>query len=98
MKLNGLKSDGVAVVARQTFHMSKLKLGDSDASAREKTKGAELFRSKQGIRRGLHVSLRVRDFPLSVFWKIFLSVLSMLLAEKDFCRRRRREAGEDLGL
>ena len=33
---NGLNMLGVAVVARQTFQSSKSKLGDSDASAREK--------------------------------------------------------------
>lgn len=43
--LNGLKRLGVADVARQTFHSSKSKLGDSDAPAREKTKGAEVLRS-----------------------------------------------------
>ena len=43
--LTGLNMLGVAEVARQTFQSSKSKLGDSDAPAREKTKGAEVLRS-----------------------------------------------------
>ncbi|RDX65136.1 hypothetical protein CR513_56232, partial [Mucuna pruriens] len=53
-KWKGSKRPGVADVARHAFQSSKLKLGDSDASARENTNGAELLRSKQGIRSGLH--------------------------------------------
>ena len=86
VRLNGLKRFGVADVARQTFQSSKLKLGDSEASALENTNGAELFRSKQGIRRGLHTSLSVNGFP-SPFRKASFRTLSMDLAENN----RRRE-------
>ncbi|WVY97631.1 hypothetical protein V8G54_029782 [Vigna mungo] len=94
-KLNGLKWLGVADVARHTFQSSKSKLGDSDASAREKTKGAELLRSKQGIRSGLHVSFKVNNRPSSFLWNTCFNTLSMLL-EENF--RRRRNTPPDLNL
>ena len=85
VRLNGLKRLGVADVARQTFQSSKLKLGDSDASAREKTKGAELLRSKHGTRRGLHVSFKVKTAPSSLL-NISLRPVSMLFPEYLFRR------------
>ncbi|BAT85443.1 hypothetical protein VIGAN_04299300 [Vigna angularis var. angularis] len=66
-KWNGAKRPGVAEVARHAFQRSKLKLGDSDASARENTNGAELLRSKQGMSRGLHVSFIVNSRRSSSF-------------------------------
>ncbi|GER55354.1 checkpoint protein kinase [Striga asiatica] len=70
-----------------TFHSSKSKLGDSEASAREKTNGAELFRSKHGTSKGLHASFKLKSLPLPPR-KALLSTASMLLPENLVPRRK----------
>lgn len=92
----GLKWLGVADVARHTFQSSKLKLGDSVASAREKTNGAELLRSKQGISNGLHVSFKVNNCESSFLTNTSFNTLSMFFEEN--LRHRRRNTPVDLRL
>ncbi|CAL1376633.1 unnamed protein product [Linum trigynum] len=76
-----------AVVALYTCQSSKSKLEDSEASAREKTKEVLVLRSKQGTRRGLHVSFMVKIFPSSLRLYASFGALSMLRPDNHRPRR-----------
>ncbi|TKY56145.1 hypothetical protein E2542_SST20586 [Spatholobus suberectus] len=58
----------VANMARHAFQSSKFKLNDSDMLSQENTNGTKLLRSKQGINRGLHVSLKSTTILLPLFF------------------------------